>query len=585
MNEEKKNILIISQLRGTYFEPKNYNIYFLKEGCKLHRSQKYYKYEKYKNNFTINYNNKLNSLDEDLNYLLNTYELFLEEVGEKLNQIHETNYSKNYWRVVIGPWLFEFLSILFDNWKKISFINKSTKIKFIKIAITNNKNFLFKNNNDFSFSSLSDEFNNHILNDLLGYFKRFKLIYFRPVNFKKELSIKNLHFIKVISIFFINLFILLQNLLPKRKIFFYSSYFPKKISFFLQIKLKQFPIFVKLLFLTNNKIDNFLRAKKFEYTGDNFLNIAKDLFFKYIPLSYLENFKNISTKVKIINSYNPKIIFSSSAFINDDNFKIWLAGINLKKESKFVSGQHGGNFYIGKFIFEEIHQEKISDRIITWGYENGKIYKPLYNYKAAHKKINNKKDGNLLMVNYENSRFSGNNLSLRYFSYLKYLDDQFFFIKKLRAEIESRLIIRLYPFNYGWNTKERFKEFKSDIIFDNSKIIDNSLKKSRICYINLNSTVFLETLNYNFPTVIFFNLKQDLIRKEAMQYFNVLKKAQIFFDNEELAAAHINKVWNNVDQWWYSKTVQNSVNIFCNKYSKRSSGQVSALFNFFSNLK
>jgi putative transferase (TIGR04331 family) len=70
-----------------------------------------------------------------------------------------------------------------------------------------------------------------------------------------------------------------------------------------------------------------------------------------------------------------------------------------------------------------------------------------------------------------------------------------------------------------------------------------------------------------------------------MPYFNILKKAQIFFDNEELAAAHINKVWNNVGQWWYSKTVQNSVNIFCNKYSKRSSAPVSSLFNFFSNLK
>ena len=139
----------------------------------------------------------------------------------------------------------------------------------------------------------------------------------------------------------------------------------------------------------------------------------------------------------------------------------------------------------------------------------------------------------------------------------------------------------MYPFNYGWNTKERFKEFKSDIIFDNNKNIDNSLKKSRICYINFNSTVFLETLNYNFPTVLFFNLKQDPIRKEAMPYFNVLKKAQIFFDNEELAAAHINKVWNNVDQWWYSKIVQNSVNIFCNKYSKRSSSPISLLFNLF----
>jgi len=59
------------------------------------------------------------------------------------------------------------------------------------------------------------------------------------------------------------------------------------------------------------------------------------------------------------------------------------------------------------------------------------------------------------------------------------------------------------------------------------------------------------------------------------------KKAQIFFDNEKLAAAHINNVWNNVDQWWYSKSVQNSVNLFCNKYSKRSSRPISSLFNLF----
>jgi putative transferase (TIGR04331 family) len=585
MKKIKKNILIISQLRGKYFEPKNSNIYFLNEGCKLHRTQKHYKYEKYKNNFILNFNYKLDSLNKDLNYLLYIYELFLEDVSKKLNQIHEINYPKSYWRVVIGPWLFEFLSILFDNWKKIKFINANSNIIQIKIANTQNKNFSFKDNNDFSFSSLTDEFNNQIFKDLLFHFKKFKLIYFNPVNSKKKLNITNLNFIKLISNLSQYLFFFLRFSLSKNFFFFYSSYLPKKISFYLQIKLKQIPIFPKFFFSTDNKKENLLRAQNFSFTNDNFLNLAKDLLFKYMPLSYLENFKNISAKVKNIYSIKPKIIFSSSAFINDDYFKIWLADINLKKESKFISGQHGGYFYIGKFIFDELHQEKISDKIITWGYHNRKIHSPLFNFKIAHKKINNKKDGDLLMVNYEFSRFAGNNLSLRYFSYLNYLDDQFIFIKKLSSDIKSRLIVRPYPYSYGWNTKERFKEFKSDIFFDSNKNIDDSLKISRICYINFNSTVFLETLNHNFPTVIFFNLKQDLLRKEAIPYFNVLKKAQIFFDNNELAAAHINKVWNNIDQWWNSREVQNSVNFFCNKYTKRSSKPVSSLFNFFSNLK
>ena len=584
----KKNKLIISQLRDNYSEEKNH-IFFLNEGCKLHKTQKYYKYEKYNSTVIADYKNSSKNLDKDFSYLLKIYELLLDELSIKLNKIHKLDYKKTYWRIVIGPWLFEFISILFDNWSKIKHINKKYNIKYVKIASNNDKDLTFKNHNDFSFCSLTDEFNNQIYSDLIKYSKKLEPIFFKSINKKEKLAInkKNL-FKEFINIFYLKI-LTSCNFFYKNSskiVMFYDSYFSKIINFVLQVRLRQFPLFYRFSIEENNELNKNIRLEKLKHTNDNFVKIAKDLIFKYMPLSYLENFKNIRERVNN-NSYikEPRIIFTSSSFINDDYFSIFLAEKKKKLKIKFVSGQHGGNFYIDKLMFNEIHQKKISDKIITWGYKKEKIYQPLFNYKTANKKLKHDQNGSLLMVNYEISRFSGIHPGFRNFSYLRYLNDQFNFLKKLESQVSRKCVVRLYPYSYGWNTKDRFKEFKLDVIFDNNKSIENSLKKSRICYINLNSTVFLETLNYNFPTVIFFNLKQDLIRKDAMPYFNVLKKAQIFFDNEELAAAHINNVWNKVDEWWYSKLVQNSVSVFCNRYSRRCSKPFSSLFNFFSNLK
>ena len=164
----KKNILIVSQLRDNNSVSDNH-ILFLNEGCKLYKTQKYYKYEKLKNTSIVDYKISLKNLDKDFNYLLKVYELLLDELTIKLNKIHKLNYKKTYWRIVIGSWLFEFISILFDNWSKIKHINKKYSIKYVKIARNNGKDLIFKNHNDFSFCSLTDEFNNQIYLDLIKF--------------------------------------------------------------------------------------------------------------------------------------------------------------------------------------------------------------------------------------------------------------------------------------------------------------------------------------------------------------------------------------------------------------------------------
>ena len=91
-------------------------------------------------------------------------------ISYKLNKIHNVNYSKNYWRVLIGPWLFMFISIIFDNWNKLKYIKKNYHLQFIEIAKVKNSAFLFNDYNDFAYKTLTDSFNNSIYNDLLKFF-------------------------------------------------------------------------------------------------------------------------------------------------------------------------------------------------------------------------------------------------------------------------------------------------------------------------------------------------------------------------------------------------------------------------------
>jgi putative transferase (TIGR04331 family) len=60
------------------------------------------------------------------------------------------------------------------------------------------------------------------------------------------------------------------------------------------------------------------------------------------------------------------------------------------------------------------------------------------------------------------------------------------------------------------------------------------------------------------PTVLFLKSGIHTNAKEFEKLHENLKKSQILFDDPELASKHLNKVWNNVDDWWESNEVKRS---------------------------
>ena len=518
--------------------------------------------------------NSQKKFTRDKNYILRIYELYLKRITLKLNKVHNTNYSVDYWRIIVGPWLFDFITIIFDRSEILNFLKKKYKIIEVRSAIFNKKDKIFKDYQEFTncLSRNYNEFNNIIFSELIKYHSKIPIKKFNFSRINKDKLNKKILFIFFKTILKIYNFIF-KFFVKSNDIFIINSYFERIFNFKLQIRLGQLPIFWEKISLNEQKINWKLRKLFNVKDDDKFFTMLNYFISNFIPVIYLEGYKEA---VKLIDNLSwqkkPKAIISANSYFLDDIFKIWAAEKKLKG-SNLISIQHGGNLFSSKVNGNEIHLKKISDYILTWGQGDtkNKSIIPYFNIKSNNKKINYSKFGNLLIFDY---------IMPPYIEYLQttyngpqnisFLDKKITFLKHLKKNIISKTLIRNINL---FNDTVLFERELYSIVNINVNYSYNSfykeIERSRICVCNSNQTVFLETLNLNFPTIVCFDTKFDALRKTAIPYYNILKDSKIFFENSAEAAKHINNIWDHVDDWWKNKKVQNAVSLFCDKFSKR----------------
>ena len=107
MTDNLSNYLITSPLKALYPKKLTNRLVFPNEGVLD-------KHEDLHNNYSEflvldpQWKNKKNILG-NIEKLDQIYEKILNSLKEELNIIHKKNYSKNFWRIFIGPWLFNFI--------------------------------------------------------------------------------------------------------------------------------------------------------------------------------------------------------------------------------------------------------------------------------------------------------------------------------------------------------------------------------------------------------------------------------------------------------------------------------------------
>ena len=535
-------------------------------------------------------------LYQDFDYLEKVYEKLLVFCSQKLNSIHKVNFSSEHWRIIIGPWLGQFSQVIFDRWFCIHQANKEHVIEKTYVINFPKNLFIPDNHEHFSLMGWSSEWNHYLMSCIIKNYTKIPCISVQPPseinrdffrdNFKEQRpsSLRRIF----------TIFTRISNFLSRNGYaFFLNTYLPTWKELFLQIYMLQLPRLFTTLSFKHSECNTSLR--EWEINIDNLDNFEKCLYSmisQNIPLSYLEDFKKLST---LPSKYgwpkNPSLIWTSNSYSSDDIFKIWAAQ-KTSSGIPLVIGQHGGGIGTHLFAFYEQHQIQISNSYLSWGWKEEKYpnVKPIGILKTPKKRISidsNRKT--LLMVTCALQQQSYHVFSSFISSqYLAYLDDQFKFVDALASDPKKSLIVRANEkaLKGGWETNSRWKEkFKNISINFGDQPISKELDATKICVATYNATVFLETLSMNIPTVMFWNPKHWELRDAAEPYYQELKKAKILFDNPSLAADHINFIWDDVETWWASETVVSAKDKFILNFSHQNSALFTDLKNHFLKIK
>jgi putative transferase (TIGR04331 family) len=567
-----KSFLVTTPLKETW-PSKDKKIVLLGDWCTLYDDHKFL--NDYKYTISEYHWNDRSKLKGDFDYLNLLFEKILPSLALKFNKIHKVNYDIRYWKIILGPWLMVFLSISFDRWESIRLCFEKFSINKTIQLLLNEKDMTPVCMKDFSDKIETDEWNHYLFSEIINYVG-YK-IEIEKINQNKVLNNKNDKkkygfFNTLKSIFF------LLSSFPAiySKIFVYHSYLEKKEILKLHLKLNQIP------FLDHPKDNFYKNYKKENYRGwalkefndqNNYENFICKNINKFIPCAYLENFHLINKLIdKKFWPKKPKVIFTSNAHYMDETFKFWAASKIKDFDAKLVIGQHGGHWGQGSFNFTENYEISISDKFLSWGWtnENKKVF-PMGNIKPLIKTNNKKKKDKLIFILLGTDRYSHNIQSIPISSqWLNYFNYQIILANNLNQNIKKNIYFKLYPYDYKWNQSQRLKD---NLDFNTFKIIKENVKYKDIfknCRLTIsgwNSTTFLETMSSNIPTIIFWDEKYFELRETAKDDFKLLKKAKIFFDNPHEASKHINKIWDNIDLWWYDEEIIKIRNLFTSKYS------------------
>lgn len=505
------------------------------------------------------------------------YEQLLPILGSALNAIHGKNHSSRYWRILIGPWLQLYLSVIYDRFVHIRrALDQHPGLTTIGLS---EESFVVPTDTlDFACFLLEDSYNlqlyTKIMSALGKNFPRKKNEMPRNPLYGRLLG--NTWKRRVIS-FAAKVFAGV-NAKSAKTILLKDSYFPKQIV--LQLATRNIG---RILHSWNQMIS----CPRFEYDSDKrkalraigigegeFEQCLSAMLFSDMPQCFVEGFRAVEHPACKNYPKQVKAIFSANGWYYDEVFKQWAA-LRADEGTLLLGTQHGGIYGGLKNMPSENLETAIVDFYYSWGWERANCRAkviPMPATKLAGRKeigADNGKRGVLWAAT----------SSPRYLTQLPFLPKHFQeylawqtrFANALPQEVLAETSFRPHYENYSWGTVERMKGCVPCIRIESWDVpFQVSLENCRLYVCDHLSTTFAEALAANKPTVLFCNPGTNRLRLEAQPYFDLLRNSGILFDTPETAASAVAAVYGDVEAWWNAPERQHAVQTFCARFARMS---------------
>lgn len=501
------------------------------------------------------------------------------DLHKELNILHKVNFNERSWKIIYGKWLKEFIYICQKNFL---LIHKALNENEISEVICLDSDFILATKNTLEFTKAQrDPDWNFALNS-----KIFKKINFKKIKTKIKLKLNyfkdnrtnksnmimdNLK--KTINLFGSNE----DNLIYKTTFSFIDE---KK----LELKIKQFPKIYNEKEVKNGIYDKEIRKKisLLNQTNDKFENLLRELIPQCLPIFIIENFKeNLILSKSLGMPKKPNKIFTCYAYAYDELFKIYLAKQVSENHTKYYCGQHGANYFT--CIYSEFLQEvNDCDKFLSWGYSDKKIV-GTFNLNTFNKKAGFDIKGDLLVI--FGSVGSSKSPVERNLVDIKTIENTLDILNSEKLKDISTTIRLHSTFKEHFDSYYYLKYFQKNnleakIDLGNSKLL-NLQKKSRLSMFNYNSTGLLENLALNIPSISFLEEDCEMNGTKLKKIYSNLFEAKIIFYNKKELISHIYNIWDNINDWWYNKEVQELINEFNNNFNKSAPKNFASFKNYF----
>jgi len=546
-----------SLVTTSYIKTSGEEIVFLGEWCKKYNQKNSWVDKKHT---TISYHwedRQKFKLDHD--YLCEFYEELLSKLCVKLNKIHDVEYTKRYWRIIIGPWLLIYVPVLFDRWENIrkAYASKEhymTAIPDKKVdkAVANDYQHSLK------LMGYSDDWNFLLYCEILLFMQNQNITFFEEqfipsphTNLKtSSVSIRNLFFLFACKIdTFINKMWFKRNY----KFVLFKCGIPLSVMVQIALRLFQPPRMFSQFEVSVNystEVSPSLRQKEWSDSDNDFESFVYQQVLNDIPKAYVENYLTIKKILKRGNfPLNPEIIMTASAHYNNELFKIWAAEM-VKKGSKLVVSSHGGSMRAKFEVFR--HEEKISDHKATWCMPFHDKHVQLSPNKVTRKNNFSGKGNNITLIGCEFSRYVYRVQSAPMSSLiLEDFDQKVEFIKLLNSFKLPKFNLKIRPYpDRGWSLKDRYIDlFGAHIISMNKTLLEDFLS-SNVIICTYPETTFFQSMHSGIPTVLLYVDKYWELEECFTPLARRLVKAKIAHTSFKSAAMHIKNIYADPQKWW-----------------------------------
>ena len=487
--------------------------------------------------------------------------LVFDELVKKLNVYHDSNYSSRYWQIILEPWYTHFFEAILYRWKiveELLNLNINLKSKFI-FFINNPVHFDYDHfYNDVCSDNHYNQFLFQKIINFLDKKKNIRIIYGTKHKFsinkkkiKKETHLLNFFFLKI----------------SRLKKYFFDLSIGRRKYVLLNILLKDFPFKDKKTFSKNindilfNEMSaiNTKKRQKLNITvtpNSEFEKFFLNILYLQIPISFLEDFKKLNKYLEVKVNIKPKCIISDMNYATNTIFKFWLANSQLNG-TKLIISDHGGSYGLlnGEFINEQISDKSL--RYFRSRFDNSFHVPIIHKLHKRKKNFSNK----LLIITHGVSKYphyvTTSPVSGQVLNQITIIKN---FYKNLPKKIGDNFYIRPYQAK-GWDLNTRYKEIFKNKVLINKKEYEKIFKNSKIIISTYPKTSFYESF-LSGPSILLTDLNHFKIKKEYDEVHEVLRKNNMLFDNSFKASIFVSKVWNNVDDWWYSNDVQEALKIY-----------------------